>query len=245
LLLLTASATAEPIHLDSYDAWQWNGFARTAGSPLASVGGSVVPSLLADSVSSSSSSAAPISLINYLTTGNSAQAAAADLTGSISGYVFVDTNGNGIMDASDWAISGATLQLSTQGSTAVTIAYSKPDGSYTFTGLGAGTYSVTMLTPCSYAWETYPVGVLQDAAGNAVVPAGVAAADQFTDIAMPAGGAGTNYNFGNSVFPVAAYSKRLLIDDNGIIHTVPEPGSLVLLAVGGLILAGFARLRRS
>ena len=182
-------------------------------------------------------------LVNYLATGSSEAAAAADLTGSISGYVFVDVNDNGIMDTSDWAISGAEIQLSVPGSSGVTIAYSKQDGSYTFSGLSAGTYSVTMLTPCYYDWDAYPTAVLHDAAGD-VIPAGTAAGDSFTDIAMPDAATGTNYNFGNAVYPLAAYSKRLLIDDNGVIHTAPEPGPLVLLAVGGLILGGFSLARR-
>ncbi len=246
LLLPAASAVAEPILVASYDSWQWNGFSRTAPAATAVAGGSVIPSLLADALPSAPSPApspAPSSpAMFYMASADSGVPAASDSTASISGYVYVDVNDNGVMDTSDWAISGAEIQLSSQGSTAVTIAYSKTDGSYAFTGLGAGTYSVTMLTPCCQPGTT-TMGVLQDAVGNSLPP-GTATQGQFSDITVAAGNTGTNYNFGELVYPIAAYSKRLLMDDNAVIHTVPEPGTLVLLAVGGLILGGFGLVRR-
>jgi hypothetical protein len=246
LLLLAAAAAAEPIRVAGYDTWQWNGFTRAVRSETATAGGVVIPSLLADAVtsSSSSSSSSPtsVSLVHYLAAGSGASANA-DLTGSISGYVYLDANGNGVMDNSDWGISGAEIELSSQGSADVTMAYTKVDGSYTFSGLAAGTYSVTMLTPCNQPGKCDTVGVLVDPAGTVCAP-GTVTEDHFTGIVMDAGDTGTNYNFSEAVFPVAAYSKRLLIDDGGIIHTVPEPGSLLLLAVGGLILGGFGFARR-
>jgi hypothetical protein len=165
----------------------------------------------------------------------------ADPAGSISGYVYLDVDNDGVMGTSDWAISGAEIGLSSQGSADVSMAYSKQDGSYAFSGLTAGTYSVTMLTPCNQPGKT-TVGVLQDPAGNSLSP-GTATVGQFTGIVMAADDTGTNYNFAELVYPVAAYSKRLLIDDNDVIHTVPEPSPLMLLAVGGLILGGFAGRR--
>jgi hypothetical protein len=242
ILLLATSAMAEPIGVASYDSWQWNGFARAAPSGSAATNAVMMPSLMSDAASSPSSSASSFSLLSYLATANSGGSVSADPIASISGYVYLDANDNGIMDTSDWGISGAVIQLSSQGSTDVTIAYSKPDGSYTFTGLAGGTYSVTMLTPCCQPWKL-TVGVLQDSSGNSLPP-GTATEDQFTDIVMAASDKGTDYNFSDAVYPVAAYSKRLLIDDGGVIHTVPEPGPLVLLTTGGLILGGFLVVRR-
>jgi hypothetical protein len=50
------------------------------------------------------------------------------------------------------------------------------------------------------------------------------------------------------VYPKNLVSKRILINtDPGLHHTtpVPEPGSLALLAVAGLVFGGFSRCRRS
>lgn len=59
-------------------------------------------------------------------------------TYSISGYVFHDVNNNGVFDAGETGLAGVTVTLST-GATTTTAA----DGSYSFTGLAAGTYTVT------------------------------------------------------------------------------------------------------
>jgi hypothetical protein len=204
-------------------------------------------SLMSDTVSSPSSSATSFSSASYLATAGAGGSRSPDLAGSISGYVYLDVNDNGVMDAVDWAISGAEIGLSRQGSAGVTVAYSKQDGSYTFSGLAAGTYSVTMLTPNCQPGKEDTAGVLHGAVGD-VLPSAAGAEDHFTGIVVASGDPGTNYNFSELVYPVAAYSKRLLIGDGGVIHTVPEttvpePGPLMLLATGGLILGGF-RLAR-
>ncbi len=58
--------------------------------------------------------------------------------GSISGFAYVDSNGNGVKDSGEPGIQSVTITLS-GGATQVTAA----DGSYTFTSLDGGGYSVS------------------------------------------------------------------------------------------------------
>jgi hypothetical protein len=52
---------------------------------------------------------------------------------------------------------------------------------------------------------------------------------------------GVDYNFAEAAYPFSLISKRMLIGgDPGIIHTVPEPGTLVLLVIAGLIVGSLA-----
>ena len=60
------------------------------------------------------------------------------LLGSIGGTAFCDSNGNGVFDSTDAVLSGVTVTLNT-GATAVT----GTNGSYLFSGLAAGTYTVS------------------------------------------------------------------------------------------------------
>jgi hypothetical protein len=60
--------------------------------------------------------------------------------GGVSGFAYVDSNGNGVRDVGEAGIGGVTITLSgTQAGTVTTAA----DGSYLFAGLSAGVYSVS------------------------------------------------------------------------------------------------------
>ncbi len=245
MLLPAVSAVAEPISVASYDSWQWNGFSRTVSSAAATNDAGAVPSLLSNTVSSysASSSATSHSPAYYLAGIGSVGPASAGSTGSLSGYVFVDVNNNGIPEPNDWAIVGAQVELSWQGSTETMLCYTDENGAFSFTGLPAGTCAITMLTPCDQPGKVSTVAELYDKDGNPLPP-GNATVSQFTDIVMPDDATtGINYAFGELVYPIGAYSKRLLIDDY-YPHYIPEPSSLALLAAGGLILGGFGLSRR-
>src|SRR5439155_23132185 len=73
------------------------------------------------------------------------------LPNSIAGSVFNDVSGNGIKDAGDAVLSGATLYLDSNkngkrdlGEKTTT---SNAAGAYTFTGLTKGTYRVRQVVP--------------------------------------------------------------------------------------------------
>jgi serine-aspartate repeat-containing protein C/D/E len=119
---------------------------------------------------------------------------------SVSGYVYVDANNNGVFDAGETPIEGVTLTLTSGdiGATATT----NSSGYYSFTDLMPGTYIIT---------EAQPNGYLDglDAAGSA---GGMAAnpGDQISAIPLAAGVAATHYDFGE-LLP-ASISGRVFAD---------------------------------
>ena len=65
--------------------------------------------------------------------------------------MYVDANNNQVMDSGDWAIADATISLTKAGgSTPLASILSGQNGSYTFAGLAAGTYTVAMMTPTNH-----------------------------------------------------------------------------------------------
>ena len=152
--------------------------------------------------------------------------------GTISGFVYVDVNNNGVMDPGEPPIDGVPLTLTgtTVNGTPVTkTTITQPGGGYSFTGLLAGTYTVSEPLPTGYSDGLDAVGTInsivvgtQTAAGNP---------DVFSTIVLPAGQDGINYDFGersptNTVLSgVVWYDKN----SNGVIDP-GEPG------IGGVII---------
>ncbi len=76
-------------------------------------------------------------------------------TGSISGNVFEDDNGNNIRDAGEHPIYGTALYLDLDHNGDYTAGLdpyvlTAPDGSYTISGLAPGTYRITQVIPLGY-----------------------------------------------------------------------------------------------
>ena len=67
------------------------------------------------------------------------------------------------------------------------------DGSYTFSGMRAGTYSITETAPGGYSFAVANLGTVNGSADGTA-----ASTTQFTGIATTSGQAGSNYNFGQS-----------------------------------------------
>jgi LPXTG-site transpeptidase (sortase) family protein len=74
----------------------------------------------------------------------------AALLASINGVVFHDVNYNGVQDAGDGVIGGVTIQLFDHLGVLKGSTTTAPDGSYSFTGLDAGTYTVHEIDPVGY-----------------------------------------------------------------------------------------------
>ncbi len=71
-------------------------------------------------------------------------------TGSISGTIFDDSNGNGVLDSGETLLGGATVQIQGTdylGNTVILTATTDANGFYKFSNLAAGTYTITEVTP--------------------------------------------------------------------------------------------------
>jgi protocatechuate 3,4-dioxygenase beta subunit len=113
---------------------------------------------------------------------------------SLSGFVYLDSNNDGIMEPNESGIANVTVAMSgttDQGTNLSVLQQTGPDGSFNFIGLRPGTYTITKTPPGSYLDGKLALGSLGGNAGN----------NQFTGIALLGGQAGTNYNFGELLSP--------------------------------------------
>ncbi|MDD4650980.1 MAG: SdrD B-like domain-containing protein [Methanothrix sp.] len=76
------------------------------------------------------------------------------LPSSISGMKFEDLNGNGAKDAGEPGLAGWTIRLK-KGATVVSSAVTAADGSYSFTGVSPGSYTVEEAAQAGWT-ESYP-----------------------------------------------------------------------------------------
>jgi hypothetical protein len=113
---------------------------------------------------------------------------------SVSGFVYVDPNNNGIMEAGEPPIPGTTITLTGSDDTGAnvgTTAQTAVDGSYFFGNLRPGQYWLTETQPAGFLDGKTTVGSL----GGFAVP------NQMSLTINP-GNAGINYNFGELPVPV-------------------------------------------
>ncbi len=146
--------------------------------------------------------------------------------GSISGFVYCDTNNDGVKDGGELGLGGVTVTLTgsnDQGAITPISVLTNADGSYSFGDLRPGTYTVTE--------TTQPAGKLdgKDTAGTAPVggAAGTAGNEVISAIVLPAGGASVNNNFGE--IKPAVISGFVYCDDNN--NGIQESGEVGLAGV--------------
>lgn len=108
---------------------------------------------------------------------------------SLNGTVSKDTTGDGVADS---PMSGMTVQLFDAKGVLVASTTTAADGSYHFTGLSAGTYSLALVTGNS---ATASVGFV-DGTGD-----GTASGAMVSGIEVGTNQAGSNYNFTVSLPP--------------------------------------------
>jgi len=135
---------------------------------------------------------------------------------SIDGTVFTDTNGNGTMDSGETGIAGRTVFLNNDGTGAPDASNpsttTDANGNYSFSGLTAGTYTVSEVLPggvtLTTPTQTVTVAANQTASGANfgenpnVVPAGTIAASGTTFTATQ--GAVFSGNVATFIDPVAS-----------------------------------------
>ena len=75
-------------------------------------------------------------------------------TTTISGSVFIDAAGNGTIESGDTGLGGVVITLRDAGNNVIATAVTNPDGTYVFTNLVPGSYSVTETQPNGYGSST-------------------------------------------------------------------------------------------
>jgi hypothetical protein len=111
---------------------------------------------------------------------------------SLSGLVFEDFNNDGITDFNEYAIEGVTLTLSGAddlGNAVNATTLTDSDGIYFFTDLRPGNYTITETQPAGYTDGIDSVGVIDE------VVVGTLGDDIISEIELPVGSDGMNYNF--------------------------------------------------
>ncbi len=122
------------------------------------------------------------------------------------GWVYVDTNNNGVRDAGEVGISGVTLTLKdADGNPTGITAITDTDGHYCFTGLHPGTYTVGEIQPVGYLDGLDTPGTEGGVAQNP--------GDMIMNITLKPGVHAEDYNFGE-LLP-ASISGRVHVNTNG------------------------------
>ena len=77
-------------------------------------------------------------------------------TVTLSGEVYGDTNGDGQLDGSESGLSGWTVDLLGSSNQLVASTTTEPDGSFSFTGVGPGSYTIEESRPAGYVQTSSP-----------------------------------------------------------------------------------------
>ena len=139
---------------------------------------------------------------------------------SVSGFVYFDINDNGVKDPGEPGISGVTITLTgvDDHGTAVNLsAVTKADGSYNFSNLRPGTYTISETQPSGWLEGKNSVGTQGGVVGN----------DQFTNVTLTSGQNGANNNFGELLQSILTGFVYLDSNNNGVF----DPGEIGLPGV--------------
>ena len=131
---------------------------------------------------------------------------------SLAGIVFGDTNGDGILEAGEPGIAGATIILAGStpaGQLIYHVTSTALDGTYSFGGLPAGTYAIAERLP-SGAVQTMATATIGEATAGSL--GGTASNRLITAITVPSGGAGTGYNFAEAA--TSSLAGTVFLDAN-------------------------------
>jgi hypothetical protein len=118
---------------------------------------------------------------------------------SLSGIAFLDNNQNGVFDFGDQGLVGVTVTLTDAQGNVVATQVTGNDGSYHFTNLAAGTYTITETRPGGLNHEAPKpgTGATFDGSVTSAAPASI------VGIILDAGQDGINFNFGEQGIPNA------------------------------------------
>ncbi|MDA1053286.1 MAG: carboxypeptidase regulatory-like domain-containing protein [Planctomycetota bacterium] len=109
---------------------------------------------------------------------------------ALSGFVYHDANDNGLFESGEEAIGNVAVTLQDGNGATIATRQTGPDGSYAFTGLRAGNYTIVESQPAGWIDGRDTAGRV----GGTVV--GVAGDDRISQVALKWGDEGVHYDFG-------------------------------------------------
>ena len=128
---------------------------------------------------------------------------------SLSGHVFEDKNDDGIHQANEALIPNTSVSLFDANGKQVGQLQTDSSGFYKFSFLRAGTYRLVEVTPVGYIDGKDHVGTIQGASIGAVEPT----ADTISQIVLPSGREGLNYDFGE--LKPGSIAGQVIVDTDG------------------------------
>lgn len=196
ILLFAVPALGGPVSTDPYDFWQWHGAVRTSQ-----------PSTTASNT------------VPFVTSLGSSVVVSSGGTASLSGFVYVDANGDHTRNGTDRGIAGAQVSITpVDGSSPLASVLSGSDGSYNFAGLMAGSYLLSMVTPTTVASpDNGTSGLILGNNGTSLVSlqkSGTVTPNAYSGIPLQDGQAGTNFNFAQTAYPISLISKRMFLSSS-------------------------------
>ncbi|MDR3431263.1 MAG: SdrD B-like domain-containing protein, partial [Rouxiella aceris] len=134
-------------------------------------------------------------------------------------YVWLDSNGNGLQDAGEPALSGVTVNLlNSSGTTTLATTTTDSNGKYSFTNLTPGSYHVGFVAPSGYAITLYQQGSNTAIDSNADQTNGITS--QITLISNQ-----TDLSWDAGLYQPATLGDFVWVDTNGNgIQDAGEPG---------------------
>jgi len=133
---------------------------------------------------------------------------------SISGIVYHDENNNGVRDSGEAGIGGVEVRLVNASGQVVGTQITDSQGSYSFTGLRAGNYSIIEVQPSGWLDGLDAAGTINGVTvGSALNPG-----DKISNINLKWGDDGIEYNFGEllagaiSGYVYADYNENCVFD---------------------------------
>jgi hypothetical protein len=113
--------------------------------------------------------------------------------GSLSGFVYFDSNQDGLREIGESGLEGIVINLTgidANGNAVNASVATATDGSYSFAGLMAGTYELTVTMPSDFFQGPNAVGSVNGSPDGTLV-----GTSSIGSITLPAGAAGTEYDF--------------------------------------------------
>ncbi len=163
---------------------------------------------------------------------------------SLSGVVFYDANQNGQLDNGEYAISGGDIELY-NGNNLVATTTVNSVGQYSFSSLGAGTYSIHNNTDGT--WLPVP-GIIHTMNQNTIQSSASGSGWDISNVTLNAGDQGTMFNFAAQYYPIQLLSKRMLLasspSSQPLLQAVPEPATAAMLSFAAIAFIVMAAMRR-